>query len=94
MTPITRLPDDERASLIARLKKIEGQARGIQKMIDDGRECADVLDQVASIKAAVNGLGGELIEVVAMRCIRHPEEFGSPEQAIGEAVRILIRSGR
>jgi CsoR family transcriptional regulator, copper-sensing transcriptional repressor len=94
MTSISRLPDDDRANLLARLKKIEGQARGIQKMIDDGRECADVLNQVASIKAAVNGLSGELLEAVAMRCIRHPEEFGSPEQAIGEAVRTLIRSGR
>lgn len=94
MAPISRLPEDDRANLVARLKKIEGQARGIQKMIEDGRECSDVLNQVASIRAAVNGLSGELLESVAMRCIRHPEEFGSPEQAIGEAVRTLIRNGR
>ena len=94
MPSIHNLPAAERADLIARLKKIEGQAKGVQRMIEEGRECADVLQQAASIKAAVNGLSGELLEAYALRCLRHPEEFASPERAVHEAVQAIVRAGR
>jgi DNA-binding FrmR family transcriptional regulator len=94
MPSIHNLPAEERAEMIGRLKKIEGQAKGIQRMIEEGRECVDVLQQVASVKAAVNGLSAELLEAFALRCLRHPEEFPSPEAAVEQAVRALVRSGR
>lgn len=43
--------------MLARLKKIEGQVRGVQKMIADGRGCSEVVIQLAAIKAAVNRVG-------------------------------------
>jgi DNA-binding FrmR family transcriptional regulator len=76
------------------LKRIEGQSKGIQKMIEEGRECADVMNQVAAVKAAVTALSGELLEAFALRCLRHPEEFQSPEAAVEQAVRALVRGGR
>lgn len=94
MPSIANLPADERVELVARLKRVEGQARGVQKMIDDGRDCMEVINQLAAIKAAVNSLSGELLEAYALRCLVHPEDFGSAEKAVGEAVRVLIRSGR
>ena len=42
------------AEMLSRLKKIEGQVRGVQKMIQDCRECGDIVIQLAAIKAAVN----------------------------------------
>lgn len=93
MPSIANLPPAELAEIQARLRKIEGQARGIQKMVDDGRECTDVLNQLAAIKAAVNGLSGELLEAYLLRCVRHPEDFSSPEKAVNEAVKALVRSG-
>lgn len=92
MASITNLSERERDEIIQRLKRIEGQARGVQKMVDDGRECGDILTQLASIRAAVNSLNGELLEAYLLRCVRDPEEFGSPEQAIQQAVRALVRS--
>lgn len=92
MPSIDNLPAGERADLIARLKRIEGQARGIQGMIDDGRDCGDILNQVAAIRAATTALSGQLLETFALHCLRHPEEFPSPEQAVEEAVRALVRS--
>jgi DNA-binding FrmR family transcriptional regulator len=85
---------EERTALNDRLRKIEGQARGVQKMIDDGRECMDVVTQLAAIKAAVNALSGELLEAYALRCLKHPGEFETPERAVEEAVRALVRAGR
>ena len=40
--------------LLTRLKKIEGQVRGIQKMIGEGRDCADIITQLTAVKAAIN----------------------------------------
>ena len=92
MASISNLSDAERDDIIQRLKRIEGQARGVQKMVDDGRECGDILTQLASIRAAVNSLNGELLEAYLLRCIEDPEQFGSPEKAVQQAVRALVRS--
>lgn len=94
MPSIHNLPPEERAEMVARLKRIEGQAKGIQKMIDEGRDCVDVMNQVAAVRAAVTALSGEMLEVFALRCLKHPEEFPSPEQAVEQAVRALVRGGR
>lgn len=94
MPSVHNLPADERADMIARLKRVEGQAKGIQRMIEEGRDCVDVINQLAAVRAAVTALGGEMLEVFALHCLRHPEEFGSPEKAVEEAVRAIVRSGR
>jgi DNA-binding FrmR family transcriptional regulator len=94
MPSIQSLPEAERTEMIDRLKRIEGQAKGIQRMIEEGRDCLDVMNQIAAVKAAVNSLSGEVLEAFALRCLQHPEEFPTPQKAIEEAVRALVRSGR
>jgi DNA-binding FrmR family transcriptional regulator len=63
-------------------------------MIEDGRDCLDVMTQIVAMRSAANALGGELLEDVALRCLRHPEDFASPQQAIEQAVHVLVRGGR
>lgn len=92
MASISNLSAEERDNVVQRLKRIEGQARGVQKMVDDGRDCGDILTQLAAIRAAVNSLNGELLEAYLMRCVQNPDEFGSPEKAVQQAVRALVRS--
>ena len=92
MASISNLSAVERDDIVQRLKRIEGQARGVQKMVADGRDCGDILTQLASIRAAVNGLNGELLEAYLLRCMQNPNEFGSPEKAVKQAVRALVRS--
>jgi CsoR family transcriptional regulator, copper-sensing transcriptional repressor len=94
MASIHNLPDAQRTDLIDRLKRIEGQAKGIQRMVEEGRDCLDVMNQLAAVKAAVNSLSGELLEAFALRCLQHPEEFPSAQQAVEQAVKALVRSGR
>ena len=88
------LPDEARAYLADRLRRIEGQVKGVNRMMEEGRDCTDVITQLAAIKAAVNSVSGELIEAYAIRCIRHPEDFPSPELAVEHAVKALVRSNR
>jgi len=94
MPTSNRLPEEARADIVARLKRIEGQAKGIQKMIADDRDCLEILDQTASIKAATNALTGQVLEAFALYCLHHPDEFASPEEAVAQTVRALVRAGR
>lgn len=94
MASIHNLSEAERTDMIDRLKRIEGQAKGIQRMVEEGRDCLDVMNQLAAVKAAVNALSGELLEAFALRCLQHPEEFPSPQNAVEQAVKALVRAGR
>ena len=94
MPSVANLPSSELEDIVGRLQRIEGQARGIQKMIADDRDCTEVMNQVAAVKAAVNTLSASLFETYAMYCIRHPEEFASQEESIRAVVKTLVRAGK
>lgn len=53
---------------IARLRRIEGQVRGLQKMVDEDRYCPDILVQVASVQEALRGVGRELVRNHLKHC--------------------------
>ncbi|MEF9953087.1 MAG: metal-sensitive transcriptional regulator, partial [Clostridium sp.] len=55
--------------IITRLRRIEGQVKGIQKMIENGSECTDVLVQIAAIRAAINKVGGVVLENYSTSCV-------------------------
>ena len=51
--PLVPRTEDEMAKLLSRLKKIEGQVRGLQKMVEDERYCIDILVQISAVNAAL-----------------------------------------
>jgi CsoR family transcriptional regulator, copper-sensing transcriptional repressor len=53
---------------LARLKRIEGQVRGIHKMVDDDRYCADILIQISAVHQALRGVGRELMRNHLKHC--------------------------
>lgn len=59
----------ERQLLINRLKRIEGQVRGISKMISDEQDCAEILVQIAAVKAAVNKVGTLVFQTHFRHCL-------------------------
>ncbi|MEL6914663.1 MAG: metal-sensitive transcriptional regulator [Pseudomonadota bacterium] len=61
---------------LARLKRIEGQVRGIAKMIEDDRYCVDILSQTAAIRAAVKGVETLILEDHAAHCVEHAIRSG------------------
>jgi DNA-binding FrmR family transcriptional regulator len=62
------LPQEVEQEMLARLRRIEGQARGVQRMVEDGRDCTEVIHQLASIRAAVHSASLFLLKHYAREC--------------------------
>lgn len=65
---------------LARLRRIEGQVRGLQRMVQDDRYCADILTQIASVHEALRSTGRELLRNHLKHCATHAIRSG-PEEA-------------
>lgn len=59
----------DKASLLARMKKIEGQARGIQRMIEDNRYCIDIVQQLTALAAAIDEVSLLILENHIEGCV-------------------------
>jgi DNA-binding FrmR family transcriptional regulator len=94
ITSITQLNEHTRDDILQRLKSIEGQARGIARMVEDGRSCQDVMDQMTALRSATHALSLQLLEEFALHCLRNASDFPTYEQAVTEMVRVLSRLAR
>lgn len=73
-----------------RLRRIEGQVKGIEKMLDSGANCKDVLIQIAAIRAALNKVGGIVLENYAKDCISNSEGDCLGKDKIDELMEALL----
>ena len=79
----------------ARLKRIEGQIRGVQKMVDEDRYCIDVLTQVSAAKAALDAVALELLQQHTEHCVAEAIRSGDGTAKIRElndAVERLVKA--
>jgi DNA-binding FrmR family transcriptional regulator len=82
--------------LSKRLKRIEGQVRGVERMVDEERYCIDVLTQIAAIQAALDKVALGLLDGHARHCVVEGRAPGAPEELTDElmaAVGRLMRRG-
>ncbi|MHB1407800.1 MAG: metal-sensitive transcriptional regulator [Desulfitobacteriaceae bacterium] len=86
-TPYTDSKDD----LIRRLKKIEGQVKGLQRMVESDKNCVDVLVQVAAVRAAVHKVGTIVFENHSRRCLTNAVDVQNKEGAIEELIGVLTK---
>lgn len=86
---------EEASRLLNRLRRVEGQARGLQRMIEEGRSCEEIFTQLAATKAALDRVGVLLISLKMRDCLL--EETGtdtaSPE-AVEKALEAFLRYAR
>jgi len=83
-----------KAALGKRMSRIEGQVRGIAKMIEDDRYCIDVLTQVAAAQSALDAVGLELLEQHLHGCVQNAVQSGDGARAIDEALTVIRRFAR
>lgn len=83
------LAEHEKKALHQRLKKVSGQINGIDKMIDEGRYCVDILQQVLAAKAALNKVAILILESHAKSCVVTAIKEDRAEQSIDELMNVL-----
>lgn len=79
-----------RDDLLNRLKKIEGQVKGIHKMIEEDKCCTDVMMQVSAIRCAINKVGGLMIEKYVMECMQNGLKASLEKSEIDDNVKNVI----
>jgi DNA-binding FrmR family transcriptional regulator len=84
----------EAVALSKRLNRIEGQVRGIARMIEEDRYCIDVLTQVSAVQSALDALARKLLEHHLHGCVSRAVMSGDGESAIDEALAVIRRFGR
>jgi CsoR family transcriptional regulator, copper-sensing transcriptional repressor len=98
LPPIFRVPlsDARRGELLPRLRRIEGQVRGLQKMVEEGRYCVEILQQVSATVQALNGVSKRVLrnylETCATEGIRSGDE--ATAKRVYEEITDLFRFAR
>lgn len=83
------LTDKEKGELKLRLRKVAGQINGIDKMLDDGRYCVDVVQQILAARAALNKVSLIIMESHAKSCMVTAIKQNRAEESIDELMLLL-----
>ena len=86
-----------RKSATSRLRRIEGQVRGVLRMVEEDRYCVDVLTQIAAIRAALHKVEEEVLKDHVAHCVAHAFSKGDmveQQNKVNELVAVLARLSR
>ena len=88
---------DDKQAVRARLKRIEGQVRGINQMVEDDRYCIDVLQQITAVTRALQGVALRLLDDHLAHCVVNAVRAGGEEKEAklreaSEAIARLVKS--
>jgi DNA-binding FrmR family transcriptional regulator len=81
----------QRRQVVERLNKIEGQVRGISRMVGDERDCEAVLTQVLAVKAALDRAAAQIASGFVGECLR--DDGAATEARISRVISLLVRTG-
>src|SRR5215212_996834 len=82
----------DKSQLLRRLARIEGQVRGISRMIEREEYCVDILQQTSALRAAVDSLAVLVLEDHVTGCVRTAVEHGDAESYVEEVVDVVRRT--
>ncbi len=88
------MKDDTKASRLKRLSRIEGQVRGLARMVEEDRYCIDIVTQIAAVRAALSRVEEDVLREHIHHCVRHAMTSGSKadqERKIEELMAVLAR---
>jgi CsoR family transcriptional regulator, copper-sensing transcriptional repressor len=83
-----------RKDLLDRLRRIEGQVRGVQRMVEEDQYCLDILTQLNSVSAAVKAVGLGLLDDHVRHCVRESLVQGQGDDKVEELVAAVARFAR
>ncbi len=74
-------PERQKREIIARLRRIEGQIRGLQRMVEGEVPCPDVLTQVAAVTSAIKKVGTAMVEAYMSECLEKTQKGSEPRHS-------------
>jgi len=87
------IPQQDRDDIITRLRRVEGQLRGIQAMIEEGRDCNDTLTQFAAANRAMSRAGFKFLSATMEECRLNPEEANTSGYTPDVLEKMFLRLG-
>ncbi|MCO7124914.1 metal-sensing transcriptional repressor [Sporolactobacillus shoreicorticis] len=87
--PLVPRTSDEKRKIVNRLKRVEGQVRGIERMVEDDRYCVDILIQLSAVQAALQKIGFSILERHTKTCVAKAIEEGHGEEQINELLKVV-----
>ncbi|PSR22967.1 MAG: hypothetical protein C7B45_04930 [Sulfobacillus acidophilus] len=81
--------EQDKERLLARLKRIDGQVKGIMRMVEDGRYCPDILQQVAATNGAMDEVALILLRSHVDGCVRDAIEHNQGDQALEDLMTVI-----
>ncbi|MCE1252365.1 MAG: metal-sensitive transcriptional regulator [Anaerolineae bacterium] len=85
-----KLSDNTRQNLLTRLKRIEGQTRGVQNMLEDERECREIIQQLSAIRSALQSATAEMMREYASDCLFSvPQEQEKRQELVEDLINLL-----
>ncbi len=91
------MQNDTKAAVRKRLNRIEGQVRGIGRMVDEGRYCIEVVTQISAVRAALRRAEEEILRDHVAHCVEHAIASGNKKdqrEKIAEIMEVLERADR
>jgi DNA-binding FrmR family transcriptional regulator len=85
------LPAEVIDDLHKRLRRVAGQVQGIERMLDEGRECRDIVTQLSAANRALEQAGFRLVSAGLQYCITNPEEAEADGYPLGEVEKMFMR---
>lgn len=83
------LKEEMQSNILARLKKIEGQIRGLQAMVGQSRECDQILAQVRAAQSALKAVSKLIIKGYLLKCYQEMSSNPSPEEMVGRLDKVV-----
>lgn len=81
-------------AIIRRLRRIEGQVKGIQKMVEEEKFCGDILIQIAAVRSALNNAGGLILENYMKNCLESHIDGNKEDGNLEQLIDILLKYSR
>ena len=88
---LMHLPDDTTTDLLRRLARIEGQVRGVQAMLRDGRECREIVTQLSAVGKALDQVGFKMLATGMAACLADPHLAGESGFDLDEVERLFLK---
>lgn len=85
------IPEEAVDDLTRRLRRIEGQIRGVQQMLADGRDCRDIVTQISAASKALDQAGFKLVASGLTWCLQHPEQSAAEGYAIEDVQKMFMK---